>query len=159
MTPACGITVDGSQMTVVFHVNNRLVSHKDPRRVTEFLRQLNEVYRGTSPSSITSRGKCHEYLGMTIDLSMAKEISIYNYVQKLINRLSHDMIGVKPTAALEYLFETNDGDAEKLGKDKLDEFHTLRAIVLYLSQRTRPDLLQLALSFLCTWVKAPDVHD
>ena len=93
---------------------------------------------------------------MTIDLTVPGDVNIlmYDYVQKLTNKL-----GVKPTAApKQYLFKTNDDEVERLEKDKADKFHTLTTIVLYLGQRAGPDL-QLAVSFLCTRVKNPDVHD
>ena len=151
--------VSGKQLTVVFHVDDGIVAHEDPTVVTHFLRRLEEVYGKTDPLSIT-RGNVHEYLGMTMDFSQSGdvEISMYDYVKKLINKLPPDMIGKKSTAAPEYLFRTDDANSKLLRKDQREMFHTLTATTLYLSQRGRPDL-QLAVAFLCTRVKSPDEHD
>ena len=152
-------TIDGEQMTVLFHVDDGLVTHVDPGRVTEFIKQLQDIYGKTDPLTIT-RGKKHEYLGMSIDFSTPGQvmISMYDYVQKLINKLPNDMVGNKPTAAPEYLFKTDGVDSTLLLKSQAEEYHTLTATTLYLSQKTRIDL-QLAISFLCTRVKYPDQHD
>jgi hypothetical protein len=65
--------------------------------------------------------------------------------------------GSAKTPAANHLFDTND-KAEKLDEDKAEIFHHLVAKLLYLSKRTRPDLL-LAVAFLTTRVRAPDVDD
>lgn len=36
--------VDGKQMTVAFHVDDGMLSHKSPLRVTEFLQGLDKIY-------------------------------------------------------------------------------------------------------------------
>jgi hypothetical protein len=151
--------IDDSQMTVIFHVDDGLASHKNATRVTEFLSKLQAIYGQTDPLTIT-RGKKHEYLGMSIDFTRKGEVrlSMYDYVHKLINRLPKDMLGERATAAPEYLFKTSGTLAKKLSPEQSDEFHNLTATVLYLSIRTRADL-QLAVGFLCTRVKSPDEHD
>jgi len=153
------MNVNGSQLTAVFHVDDGLVSHKDPEQVTKFLQKLDEVYGKTDPLTI-GRGPVHEYLGMTVDFSTkgAVMITMYDYIKKLIDKLPPDMIGTKPTAAPEYLFKTGDRSAQPLPREQAEVFHTLTATVLYLSMRTRNDL-QLACGFLCTRVREPDEHD
>jgi hypothetical protein len=151
--------VDGTQMTVIFHVDDGLISHKDPARVTEFLRKLQDIYGQTDPLTIR-RGKVHEYLGMTIDFTKDGEamITMYDYIKKLIDKLPADMIGEKATAAPEYLFKTDDVNSVKLNVADSEEYHSITATTLYLGQRSRVDL-QLAVAFLCTRVKKPDEHD
>jgi hypothetical protein len=75
--------INGTQMTVVFHVNDGLVSHIDPTQVTNFLKQLKGMYGNTDPLTIR-QGKHHDYLGMTIDPSKDGEVMItmYDYVVK-----------------------------------------------------------------------------
>ena len=151
--------INGKQMTVVFHVDDGIVSHEDPEEVTKFLELLKSVYGKTDPLTIR-RKKIHEYLGMTLDFTKegSVTISMYDYVKKLLDKIPESMRGTKPTAAPEYLFKTNDTDSVKLNKELAELYHTITATTLYLGQRARPDL-QLAVSFLCTRVKSPDEHD
>ena len=150
---------DGNQLTVVFHVDDGLVSHSDPLVVTKFLKKLIKVYGDHKPLTI-HRGKKHEYLGMTLDFKTKGKVMItmYDFLKKLFDKLPNDMIGFKRTAAPEYLFKTDDEHATKLKKNIAELFHTIVATVLYLSLRNRADI-QLAVGFLCTRVKSPDEHD
>ena len=151
--------INGSQMTVIFHVDDGIVSHVDPKQVTDFLKELSKIYGQTDPLTI-KRGKIHDYLGMTIDFSTDLQVMVtmYDYIMKLIAKLPKDMIGEKATAAPEYLFKTSDGGVVLLSHKEAEFFHSIVATTLYLSQRTRVDL-QLAVGFLCTRVKKPDEHD
>ena len=106
-------------------------------------------------------GKVHHYLGMTMDFRVPGEIQItmYDYIKKLIDSFPEDMIGSKHTAAPEHLFRT-DEEAIKLLKDTEELFHKITAQVLLwiVGKRRRPDL-QLGTSFLCTRVAASDEQD
>ena len=139
--------INGSQMTVIFHVDDGIVSHIDPKQVTDFLKELSKIYGKTDPLTI-KRGKIHDYLGMTIDFSTDQQVMItmYDYIVKLIDKLLKDMIGEKGTAAPEYLFKTSDGEAVLLDHEEAEFFHSIVATTLYLSQRTCVDL-QLAVVF------------
>ena len=57
-------TVKGSQMTVRFHVDDCMSSHKLPEVNDEFLRWLNHMY-GQHGEVKAVRGSVHDYLGMT----------------------------------------------------------------------------------------------
>ena len=58
--------VNGSQLTVVFHVDDLKCSHLDKTVVDGLLERISERFGKEAPLSIT-RGKVHDYLGMTID--------------------------------------------------------------------------------------------
>ena len=58
--------VNGSQMTVTWHMDNLKVSHNDPVEVTKFLLAMAKIY-GTGIT--VPRGKVHTYLGMNFDYS------------------------------------------------------------------------------------------
>eukprot|EP00536_Pseudo-nitzschia_multiseries_P017800 jgi/Psemu1/52590/gm1.52590_g len=134
------LIVDGTQLTVIFLIDDGLITHVKPECVTELLKQLNSVYGKIDPLTIT-RGKTHEYLGMTIDFSKDGKVTLpmYDYVKKLIDKLPADMKGMKPTAAPEYLFKTSDEDAVKLDKARNEQFYTLVATALYLGLLKDPD--------------------
>ena len=109
--------LEGSQITVLFHVDDGFVSHKNPVCVTEFLRKLTAIYGNTDPLSIT-RGKIHHYLGMIIEFVGNGKVmlTMYDYVKKIIDKLPSDIIGEKVTAAPEYLFKTNGTNIAKLSQ-------------------------------------------
>ena len=85
-------------------------------------------------------------------------MSMYDYIKKLINSLTENMMESKHSAAPEHLFQTDDGQAIKLSKEMSDLFHKITAQVLWMSKRGRPDL-QLGTTFLCTRVQSPDERD
>ena len=56
--------VNGSQMTICWHVDDLKVSHKEESAVTALAMKLSELY---GSKTTICRGKVHEYLGMDID--------------------------------------------------------------------------------------------
>ena len=56
--------VNGSQMTVCWHVDDLKISHMDENAVTAIAQKLACLY---GPKTIISRGKIHKYLGMDMD--------------------------------------------------------------------------------------------
>ena len=66
---------------------------------------------------LSTCGKVHEYLGMTIDFLDAGKVRItmYDYVGEVINELPTEMIGELATPASNHLFEIrDDGDNDQL---------------------------------------------
>ena len=62
------MTINGKQCTILWHVDDIKVSHVDPKVVTTMLNLFDSRYGKLEPLSVT-RGKLHEYLGMTIDFA------------------------------------------------------------------------------------------
>ena len=58
--------IDGRQCTILWHVDDLKISHMDPEVVSNIISKLNERYGKEAPLTET-RGKIHEYLGMTLD--------------------------------------------------------------------------------------------
>jgi hypothetical protein len=56
--------INGKQMTVRFHVDNTMSSHEDSKVNGDFLTWLNSMY-GEIGEVTCTRGKVHDYLGMT----------------------------------------------------------------------------------------------
>ena len=129
--------------------------------VTDIIQRLNDKYGKITPM-VSTHGKVRDYLGMTINfLDDSKvEITIYDYVDKIINELPTEMISESATPASNHLFEIrDDGDNDQLLTPELsEEFHHLVARTLFLSKRAQPNL-QTAVAFLTTRVKAPDNDD
>jgi hypothetical protein len=157
--------IDGKQCTVVWHVDDLKISHVDPKVVTTILNLLDERYGqeivgGKRAPLTTTRGRVHEYLGMTLDYTVRGKVKIdmTEYLQKkVLDEMPEDMDGTATSPAAAHLFEIVEG-IELLDKDKSEFFHTTVAKLLFLCKRGRPDI-QTAIAFLCTRVKAPTRHD
>jgi hypothetical protein len=150
--------VDGKQCTILWHVDDLKISHVDPKVVDDVIELLKSEFGKEAPLTI-SRGKVHEYLGMTIDFSVKGKVkfTMIDYIENMITELPADMSGTVRSPASSHLFDVND-DAEKLNTELSDFFHHNVAKLLFLCKRARPDI-QTAVAFLCTRVKEPDVDD
>ena len=79
--------VNNKQLTVVFHVDDAKVSHLDKKVVDDFEQWVDFMYGDPKISAVTAtRGKVHEYLGMTLDLTTPKEVKIQmkKYIRSMI---------------------------------------------------------------------------
>ena len=59
-------TVDGKQMTVVWHVGELKIYHKNEDAVDSLINKISKQY-GKEADLTIHRGKVHEYLGMKLD--------------------------------------------------------------------------------------------
>ena len=69
-------------MTIMFHIDNLLMTHKLPHIVTLFIKKLEQEYATHAPLTVT-RGLVHDYLGMTFDLRVLGQVALlqYNYLK------------------------------------------------------------------------------
>jgi Reverse transcriptase (RNA-dependent DNA polymerase) len=151
------MTIRNEQCTVVWHVDDLKISHRDPRVVETLVDMLNQRYGQRTQLAVT-RGPVHDYLGMTLDYSTPGKIHVImtDYVMALLDETIGNMDGTAVTPASPHLFQVN--PASILLNDKKKEFfHHIVAKLLFLCKRARPDL-QTTVAFLTTRVKAPD-HD
>ena len=58
--------INKEQFTIVFHVDNLKLSHKDEELVSNIIANLESIYATIDPM-IMHRGKLHHYLGMITD--------------------------------------------------------------------------------------------
>ena len=148
--------IEGSQCTICWHVDDLKISHKNPKVVDGVINMLESIY---GPVSV-ERGTKHTYLGMDLHFTKEKEVkvSMVHYLEEVVEEFPEDLAFKRAkTPAASHLFEVNES-AEKLPKEKADIFHHVVAKLLWASMRARPDIL-LAISFLTSRVKAPDVDD
>ena len=151
--------INGKQCTIAWHVDDLKISHIDSEVVGDIIKHFEKKYGKESPLSVT-RGRVHEYLGMTIDYTTPGVVSFImkDYVTDIINEKAKDMDDrVATTPAASHLYQTNN-EATKLNDHDAEYFHHMVAKLLYLAKRGRPDILT-AVSFLCTRVKEPDMDD
>jgi hypothetical protein len=152
-------TINDNQCTVVWHVDDVKISHVDPNVVTDVIALFNTEYAKKAPLTIT-RGKVHEYLGMTLGYPTVGKVkcTMYKYIGNMLKELPSDMEGTAATLASPHLFAVNNDNPEKLDEDTAEMFHRNVAKLLFLCKCARPDI-QTAVSFLCTRVKSPDTDD
>jgi hypothetical protein len=151
--------IDGSQCTILWHVDDIKVSHVDPTAVTTVLALINEEYGKETPLTVT-RGQVHHYLGMTIDFSMPGRVqfTMIEYITDTLDNLPEDMQGEAATPAGKHLFKVDKDTPTLFNDDDATMFHHNTAKLLFAAKRARPDL-QLAVAFLCTRMRAPDTND
>ena len=151
--------VNGTQMTVTWHVDDLKISHKDPAEVTKFILSLGKIY---GPKMTVSRGKVHDYLGMDLDYSTPKaaKISMIKYLNKVFIDFPEEIKSTHETPAADHLFKTRDDDPERkvLPEEQAQAFHHTVAQLLFMCMRARPDI-ETAVSFLTKRVREPDEDD
>ena len=67
--------INGKQCTIVWHVDDLKISHKDPKVVDRIIETLDSEYGKVGQMTIR-RGMIHEYLGMKLDFSKAGKSSL-----------------------------------------------------------------------------------
>ena len=152
-------TIDGHQMTVVWHVDDLKVSHVDSKEVDKFIEQMEQTF-GTDAPLTVSHGKVHDYLGMNLDFRVRGEVRIdmEHYIDMMLQDTSEDMDGVSNTPAAAHLFKVNSENPRLLDEERKKIFVLLVMQGLYLSQRGRPDI-RTTIAFLCGRLDNPDEDD
>jgi hypothetical protein len=167
--------IKGKQSTICFHVDDCKISHKSAKvnddTISWLRRDYESIFTDGSGKMKVARGKVHKYLGMKLDFTTAGVVivTMIEYVDDVIKSWDEAVTklddGFKnvtgrtriATAAPVDLFKVND-DAVKLGADKSKSFHSIVAMMLYVTKRARPDTA-LAIAFLTTRVREPDEDD
>jgi hypothetical protein len=152
--------VDGTQMTVSWHVDDLKVSHKNEKNVTEFLKWVTDTY-GQYGEVKTTRGKLHDYLGMTLNYKVPGQVTIdmRSYVDQMKESFPETPLqGAPPKSPwTEDLFKVDEGSM-LLEQEQKEQFHTTTAQGLFLTKRARPDIGP-AIAFFTTRVRAPTKQD
>ena len=114
--------IEGSQMTICFHVDDCKLSHSKSKVVDELIgwlrREYESIFEDGTGQMTVSRGKVHKYLGMTLDYSIRGQVMItmIDYVDEILNAFNKadpKAGGTKSSAAPDNLFKI-DEDCEKL---------------------------------------------
>ena len=81
-------TIKGKQQTIRFHINDLMSSHVDKHVNDQFLAWLEEKYGEHGRVKLT-RGKIHEFLGMTLDFSAQGKmrVNMSKYMSKCTRTL------------------------------------------------------------------------
>jgi hypothetical protein len=129
--------VNGSQMTVTWHVDDLKVSHKEGKELKKFGQFLRDKFR----DQLTEHtGNIHDYLGIDLDYLKSGQLGVLmiKYLHKLLTGFSeYDTlkVGVK-SSARQKLFEVRDEkEAGYLSDEKATKFHHVTAQLLFLCNR------------------------
>jgi hypothetical protein len=150
--------VNGSQMTVCWHVDDLKTSHINPEVNTKFGEWLSTTY---GVSVVTHRGKVHDYLGMIFDFSQKGKVMVnmIEYIRSIIDQFPEEIVAIRMSPAADHLFTVRDESLSKpLPEEQARAFHHASAQLLFLSARARRDI-QPATAFLTTRVRCPDKDD
>ena len=148
-------TVNGSQLTVAWYVDDCKVSHADPEVVTDFIDSLKPHFGELT----TSRGRKHTFLGINFEMTENGyvELEMKEQQKEAIQSFGEDVSGVAVSPARYHLFNVRD-NATPLSEEKADIFHSVVAKMLYIMKRVRPDL-EPTVAFLSTRVSCSTEDD
>jgi hypothetical protein len=144
--------IDGKQCTILWHVDDLKISHVSCKTVTGIIKLIDTEFGKEAPITVT-RGKIHDYLGMTLDYSIDGKVQIkmIDSIAKMLQELPEEFDGEASTPAGNDLFKI-DENSPNVDEKKAQFYHTYVAKTLFVCKRARPDL-QTTVSFLCKRVK------
>jgi hypothetical protein len=152
--------IDGDRITIKTHVDDLKISAVKKENVEWTIDQLRTIYREITVQD----GDTHDYLGMVMEHNRALKtvkINMRKYIQETIEEFQEDepeeRLKVVNTPATNNLFKTRE-NVEALSSRRAGIFHSTVAKLLFVAKRARPDIL-LAVSFMTTRVKKPDIDD
>lgn len=152
------VTECGKQMTVIWHVDDLLVSCENDFELTKFSCYLARLY---GPKLSMHTGRKHDYLGVDMEFNDdgTLEASMITYLKNVISKFPVMITGKSATPAAEHLFTIReDKDARPLNEEQALAFHHTVAQLLFMATRVRRDI-PTAVAFLKTRVKNPDEDD
>ena len=141
---------DGSQLTVLFHVDDLLMTSVDEKNIAwiraELIKEFGDVKEQT--------GDKLSYLGMLLEKNEDGNIHIStpNLMEDILKDITHKCVN----PATSKLLSIPDGPL--LSEKSKEAFHSMVAKLLYVARMVRPDIM-LAVSFLTTRVTCPTEHD
>jgi hypothetical protein len=96
--------VNGTQMTVRWHVDDLMISHTSQDNIMAFMKKIKDVYGENLAEKV---GTVHDYLGMTFDYSFDNEVRINmnQYLLKVIKEFPQEILGMCATPAADHLYK------------------------------------------------------
>jgi hypothetical protein len=149
------MTEAGKQLTVIWHVDDLMGSCKDDFELTKFSCYLAKIY---GPKLRMHMGCKHEYLRVEMEFNEdgTLDMSMFKYLQDVIDNFPEVIRGRAATQAAAHLFEVRDKkEVQALKEEQALAFHHTVAQLLFMATRARQDI-QTAIAFLTTRVKNPD---
>jgi hypothetical protein len=135
-----------------------LITAPTQQSLDKTISQLDNLYSDNEAKITVQRGNKIEYTGMVFTFGEHGTVTVTmdGYVYDLLEDVS-EFEGTADTPATKHLFRVRT-DSLPLSDERRERFHSIMAKILYLSKRTRPDLL-VAVAFLVRRVQNPDEDD
>jgi Reverse transcriptase (RNA-dependent DNA polymerase) len=148
-------TIDGTQCTIGWFVDDTKISHVKPTVVTRVINMLEKRFGKMT----VTRGRNHKFLGMDITYLGNGTASIHmpSYIREAIDESGLDVTKSALSPCANTLFNV-DPNSPLLPMAQARRFHSVVAKLIYVGTRARTDIL-LALSFLCGRVTCPTQED
>jgi Reverse transcriptase (RNA-dependent DNA polymerase) len=148
-------TIEGSQCTIGWFVDDTKISHINPNVVTSVINILEHRFGKMT----VTRGHQHKFLGMNITYLGDGTATIHmpTYINEAITESELDL-PLSATSPCASSLLVIDPDSPALSPVKAKRFHSVVAKLIYVGTRSRTDIL-LALSFLCGRVSSPTEQD
>lgn len=147
--------IDGKQCTIAWYVDDTKISHANQDVVSRVTSQIEEHFGKMT----VTRGKEHTFLGMNIKYTDDRKavLSMRSYLEEAIDECGMEIKREANTPARRTLFDV-DPKARLLDKGQAETFHRIVAKLLYVSIRTRSDIL-LPVGFLFSRVSKSTEQD
>ena len=147
--------INGKQCTITWHVDDNKLSHVDPKVVDSVLKEVSKHFGDL----VITRGNEHDLLGMKIKIRKDKkvELSMKPTIQKALDDFPEDLDGTVCSPAARHLWKT-DNKSEELDTERSEIFHSISALLLFITKRVRPDI-EPTVAFLITRVSKSNVDD
>ena len=148
-------TINGSQCTIDFYVDDNKISHKDPKVVQHVISEIEKHFGKLTVSS----GNNFDFLGMDVKIRSDRkiEISMKKQISEALEWFNENITEKPVTPANKNLF-TVDNESTDLDENGKDTFHSVVAKLLFITKRARPDI-ETAVAFLCTRVSRSTTED
>ena len=123
--------IHGSQCTVCWYVDDNKVSHVDENVIDMMVDEIEANFGELS----RSKGNKYTFLGMDIEILPDKKVAIstLQHIEKVISDLGEEIKGDVANPAKSKLFNVSTSCNAEI-------FHKLVAKLLWITQRSRPDL-------------------
>jgi hypothetical protein len=113
--------VNGTQMTVRWHVDDLMISHTSQDNIMAFVKKIKDVNGENLAEKV---GTVHNYLGMTFDYSFDNKVRINmnQYFLKVIKEFTQEILGMCATPAADHLYKIQE-NVKKLNEKLAEAFH------------------------------------
>ena len=148
-------TINGSQCTVAWHVDDLNISHKDESVINDLLTYLAGFYGDLS----ITRGNKHTYVGMDIEFpgNGTVEIGMKHYLEEALEAFPDEVSGNSTSPPAKHLFDVNE-ECEPLFESRRKILHSIVAKLLYVATKGRPDIY-VPIAFLTSRVSKATTYD
>ena len=145
-------------MTIQFHADDPLSSHKDKKANDEFPAFLNKKH-GEHMEVKATRGKAHECPGMNLKFGgRSVELDMITCLMSVLEEFPIKFEGHEMVANPAGVDVFEEGKGKFVGESKRELFHRTTTQALFSCERARPDT-QPIVSVLCTRVEKPTEKD